>query len=100
MTWLTRQWLWQKMSAQIYVCSSTSTTDLYQRKVTNYDSYSQTITINHDDDDYANTEDASLQKSFVPSATSNIKKTDKSFVCRINCHSVGCWTKPACLSTN
>lgn len=82
-------------------CSSTSTTDLYQRQVNYSDSYSQTMSNDHhDDDDYANYEEIFLQNSSKSFPQTNIKKSDQTTLCRTNCYSIACWTKPAYLLTN
>ncbi|CAF0947318.1 unnamed protein product [Rotaria sordida] len=81
-------------------CSSTSTTDLYQRHIICSDSYSQTMTNEHNDDDYANYEETFLQKPSILIHKNNIKKSDQTVLCRINRYSIGCWTKPAYLLTN
>ncbi len=88
------------MPTKVSSCSSTSTTDLHQRQVIYSDCYSQTITNNHDDDDYANYEEIYLQKSSTSVPENNIKKSDQATLCRINRYAIGCWTKPAYLLTN
>jgi hypothetical protein len=88
------------MSRKIYSCSSTSTTDLHQSQIISTDSCSQTITADHDDDDYANYEEIYLKKSSLIIPENNIKKSDQTTLCRINHYSIACWTKPAYLLTN
>ncbi len=87
------------MPTKIYSCSSTSTTDLYQRPLNYTNSYSQTLT-NDDDDDYGNYEEISLVKSSISIHENNIQKSDQTTLCRINRYSIACWTKPAYLLTN
>jgi hypothetical protein len=88
------------MSREISSCSSTSTTDLHQRQIISSDSCSQTITTDHDDEDYANYDDISLQKPPIMIHEHNIKKSDQTTLCRINRSSIACWTRPAYLHTN
>lgn len=82
------------------ICSSTSTTDLHQRHTISSDSFAQTTTCDHNDDDYANYEETRVQQSLIPKQQNNVRKLDKTTLCRTNCYSVGCWTKPAYLNTN
>ncbi|CAF0935368.1 unnamed protein product [Rotaria sp. Silwood1] len=82
------------------LCSSTSTTDLCQRYVICSDSYSQTMTNDHNDDDYANYEEIYIQKPSTFILKNNVKKSDQTVLCRINRFSISCWTKPAYLLTN
>ena len=88
------------MSTKDSLCSSTSTTDLYQREIIYTDSYSQTITNDHDDDDYGNYEDICLLKPSESMEKNTLKKSDQTTLCRMNRFSVGCWTKPAYLLTD
>jgi hypothetical protein len=88
------------MPTRFYSCSSTSTTDLYQRQIIYSDSYSQTLTNDYDDDDYANYEEIYLEKSSISVHETNIKKSDQTTLCRINHYSIACLTKPAYLLTN
>ncbi|CAF2346441.1 unnamed protein product [Rotaria sp. Silwood2] len=82
------------------ICSSTSTTDLYQNHAICSDCYSQTMTTDHNDDDYANYEEIYLQKPSICINKNNLKKSDQTVLCRINRYSIGCLTKPAYLLTN
>lgn len=104
MNLLTRQLVRQNKQILIKMssCSSTSTTDLYERQIIYSDSCSQTmLDDDHDDDDYANYNEIYLDKSSIPSVLqTNIKKCDQTTFCRINSYSIGCWTKPGSLLTN
>ncbi|CAF1098132.1 unnamed protein product [Rotaria magnacalcarata] len=83
------------------ICSSTSTTDLYQRHITCSDSSTQTMLYDHNDDDYENYEEIhGHEDSSTFLHTNNIKKSDQSTLCRTNHYSIGCWTKPASLLTS
>lgn len=85
------------MSTKISACSSTSTTDLSHRPTITIDSYSQTLNVEHDDDDYTDYEESKFQKPSVASHEKNIRKSDQTTLCRVKRYSVACWTKPAYL---
>ena len=87
------------MTNQSSLCTSTSTTDIYQRQIICSDSYSQTPAFENNDDD-ANYDELCLQEPLIVQQENNIKKSDQTVLCRINCYSIGCWTKPAYLLNN